>query len=160
ESRIPERLFVLEMANNHMGDVEHGLEIIRQFAAVCKPFPFKFAFKLQYRDLDTFIHPDFKQRSDIKYVKRFSETRLSQDERGRLIAEIKKCGFTAMCTPFDEISVDHIVEDAFDIIKVGSCSFTDWPLLEQVVRADKPLILSVGGATQDDIDNVVAFLDH
>jgi hypothetical protein len=42
-------LVVLELANNHMGDVEHGLEVIRHFGSVCRNYPeFKFAFKLQY----------------------------------------------------------------------------------------------------------------
>ena len=44
---IPSKLFVLEMANNHMGEVAHGIEVIRQFGAVCRQFPeFKFACKL------------------------------------------------------------------------------------------------------------------
>ena len=67
------------MANNHMGDVSHGLKIISEFGLVCRKFPqFKFAFKLQYRDLDTFIHPAMRGRDDIKYIKRFSATRLSR----------------------------------------------------------------------------------
>ena len=54
-NRIPDNLFVLEMANNHMGDIAHGLKVIQKFGEVCKEFPeFNFAFKLQYRNLDTF----------------------------------------------------------------------------------------------------------
>ena len=51
-------LVIFEMANNHMGDVAHGSAVIRAFADVAKPFhdTFRFAFKLQYRDLDSFIH--------------------------------------------------------------------------------------------------------
>jgi sialic acid synthase SpsE/quercetin dioxygenase-like cupin family protein len=160
ESRIPDKLFVLEMANNHMGDVEHGLRIIREFAAVCGEFPFNFAFKFQYRFLDTFIHPDFQKRTDIKYIKRFTETRLKPKDMLRLIAEVKAQGFKSMCTPFDEVSVKQVVEDNFDIVKVGSCSFTDWPLLEQIALVDKPIVLSTAGASLDEIDNVVAFMTH
>ena len=59
--KLPNNLFVLEMANNHMGDLNHGIELIRAFGIVCRKYPqFKFAFKLQYRDLDSFIHPDLK----------------------------------------------------------------------------------------------------
>lgn len=54
-SQIPNDLFVLEMANNHMGDVEHGLHVIRTFGRICSKYPFNFAFKLQYRELDTFF---------------------------------------------------------------------------------------------------------
>lgn len=158
---IPANLFVLEMANNHMGDVSHGIEVIRQFGKVCKDFPeFNFAFKLQYRDLDTFIHPSMQGREDIKYIKRFSETRLTREQFDHLIAEIRSNGFIAMCTPFDEASVGTIESQAFDIIKIASCSFTDWPLLERAAESDKPIIASTAGASLDEIDRVVSFFTH
>lgn len=158
---IPNNLFVLEMANNHMGDIAHGVEVIRQFGAVCRDFPeFTFAFKLQYRDLDTFIHPEMQGRDDIKYIKRFSETRLSRSDFDRLIEEIRANGFLAMSTPFDEASVDVIEAQQLDIIKIASCSFTDWPLLERVVASDKPIIASTAGATLESIDRVTSFFSH
>ncbi|MBN1104271.1 MAG: N-acetylneuraminate synthase family protein, partial [Deltaproteobacteria bacterium] len=153
-------LFVFEMANNHMGDVEHGRRIIREMHDVSKDFPFHFAVKLQYRDLDTFIHPDFKGRNEFKYIKRFSETRLDRDEYRKLKDQTTALGFIAICTPFDEASVDLVEEHDFDIIKVASCSFTDWPLLERVARTQKPIIASTAGAPLDDIDKVVSFFDH
>lgn len=157
---IPTPLFVLEMANNHMGDVEHGLAVIRAFGEVCQGFQFHFAFKLQYRDLDTFIHPAAKGRDDIKYVKRFAETRLSQQDFDRLVAEMRANGFLAMATPFDEPSVDVIEAQNLDIIKIASCSFTDWPLLERVALSDRPIIASTAGASLEEIDRVVSFLAH
>ncbi|MDO8554716.1 MAG: N-acetylneuraminate synthase family protein [Candidatus Micrarchaeota archaeon] len=156
-----DKLFVFDMANNHSGSLEHGLRIIHEISDVTKEFDeFKFGFKLQYRDLDTFIHPDFKERTDIKYVKRFSETRLEFEQLKELKDEIKKLGFVAICTPFDENSVDKIIEHDFDIIKIASCSFTDWPLLEKVSKTDKPIIASVAGVTIDNIDKVVSFFEH
>ncbi len=157
---LPEPLFVFELANNHMGDVEHGLRVINEFGALAKEFDFSFAFKLQFRELDSFIHPDYKNRTDIKYIKRFSETRLDRDETRRLVDAIKSNGFLAMCTPFDEISVDRIVEDGFDILKIASCSFTDWPLLEKIASVDLPIIGSTAGVPCAEMDNVVAFLSH
>ncbi len=157
---LPEPLFVFELANNHMGDIEHGLRIISEFGAVARDYEFSFAFKLQFRELDTFIHPAFKDRADIKYIKRFSETRLDNSAISRLVAAIKAEGFLAMCTPFDESSVDRIVEEGFDILKIASCSFTDWPLLEKIVLTDLPIIGSTAGVECIDIDNVVAFMRH
>ncbi len=158
---IPDDLFVLEMANNHMGDIAHGAEVIRQFGKVCREFTeFKFAFKLQYRDLDTFIHPAMRGRDDVKYVKRFSETRLTREEFDRLIAEMRENGFLTMSTPFDEPSVDVIEAQQLDIIKIASCSFGDWPLLERVVASTRPVIASTAGASLDDIDRVVSFFAH
>jgi len=155
-------LFIFEMANNHMGDVNHGLRIIRELEIVKKDFVsfFDFAIKLQYRDLNTFIHPDYRERLDFKYIKRFLETKLTETEFELIKNEIKNAGFFAICTPFDEKSVDLIEKHGFDIIKIGSCSFTDWPLLERIVRTDKPIIASVAGVPLDDIDKVVLFFEH
>ena len=151
-------LFVLEMANNHMGDVEHGLHIIREFGRVCRQYPFQFAIKLQYRDLDSLIHPDFISRTDIKYIKRFSETKLPWESYQRFIHEIKAQGMLAMCTPFDEASMDFVVRGGFDILKIASCSCTDWPLLERAVLTDLPMVVSTAGVASSELDNVVTFL--
>jgi sialic acid synthase SpsE/quercetin dioxygenase-like cupin family protein len=155
-----EPLFIFEMANNHMGSPEHGIKIIREFGKVSREFPFRFGFKLQYRQLDTFIHPDYKSRTDYKYVKRFSETRLAPEQYKALREEMRAYGFVAICTPFDEESVDLIEAHDFDIIKIASCSFTDWPLLERIARSEKPVIASTAGIALQEIDKVVSFLEH
>ena len=158
---IPNKLIVLEMANNHMGDIAHGFKVISDFGAVCRKFPeFKFAFKLQYRELDTFIHPSMRGRDDIKYIKRFSETKLTRENFDQLVSKIREEGFLAMATPFDNASVATIVEQKLDILKIASCSFTDWPLLEEAVTANLPIIASTAGAELSDIDRVVSFLAH
>jgi sialic acid synthase SpsE/D-lyxose ketol-isomerase len=158
---IPNKLIVLEMDNNHMGDIAHGFKVISDFGAVCRKFPeFKFAFKLQYRELDTFIHPSMRGRDDIKYIKRFSETKLTRENFDQLVSKIREEGFLAMATPFDNASVVTIVEQKLDILKIASCSFTDWPLLEEAVAANLPVIASTAGAELSDIDKVVSFLAH
>lgn len=155
-------LVIFEMANNHMGDVGHGRAVINAFADVVELFraDFDFGFKLQYRDLDTFIHPDCKGRDDIKYVKRFEETRLSDAEFRSLVATMREQDFTTICTPFDEKSVDQIEDHGIDIIKVASCAFTDWPLLERIAKNNLPLIASTAAAVLEDIDAVVSFFSH
>ncbi|MEI6826596.1 MAG: N-acetylneuraminate synthase family protein [Desulfuromonadales bacterium] len=157
---IPEPLFVLEMANNHMGDVDHGIRLIRAMGEVVGKFNFRCAFKLQYRDLDTFIHPAKKGRDDIKYVKRFSETKLNHEQFQLFIDEMRANGFLTMSTPFDEPSVGLIESQKLDIIKIASCSFTDWPLLERVVATDLPIIASTAGASLDEMDKVISFFTH
>lgn len=158
---IFKKLIVLEMANNHMGDLSHGLKIISEFGKICRQFSeFTFAFKLQYRDLDTFIHPGMRDRHDIKYIKRFSETRLTKKCFETLIEKIRSEGFLAMATPFDNASVKLLIEQKLDILKIASCSFTDWPLLEEAANTDFPIIASTAGADLEDIDRVVSFLEH
>ena len=159
-SKIPADLYTLEMANNHMGDLDHGLHIIKTFGEICKKYPFSFAFKLQYRELDSFIHPDMKGRDDVPYVKRFSETRLTRSDLDILVKEIRNQGFLTMATPFDEKSVDIIESQNLDFIKIPSCSFGDWPLLDRICQTDKPIIASTAGASIKTIDQVVSYLTH
>ena len=69
-------LFIYDLANNHQGNPEHAANIVREVGRVNKAAGARGALKFQFRQLDSFIHPDFKGRGDHKYVKRFSETRL------------------------------------------------------------------------------------
>jgi sialic acid synthase SpsE/quercetin dioxygenase-like cupin family protein len=153
-------LFILEMANNHMGSVEHGKKIIAAMRQACEGFPFQFAIKLQYRDVDAGIHPAYKNRYDLKFVKRFSETRLSWDEYKALKDAMDEAGFTSVCTPWDEGSVDRIEEHGYDFIKIASCYFTDWPLIERIAKSDRPVIGSAAGVELENIDKVVSFFRH
>jgi sialic acid synthase SpsE/mannose-6-phosphate isomerase-like protein (cupin superfamily) len=97
---------------------------------------------------------------DVKYIKRFEETRLTRSDFDTLIREIKANNFLAMATPFDEESVEVVVEQGLDILKIASCSLTDWPLLERIVQTDMPIIASTAGSSLEDIDRVVSFLQH
>ena len=154
-------LFTFEMANNHMGDVKHGVRLITELGQTVQRYPqFDFALKLQYRELDTFIAPAFRDRMDIKYVKRFQETRLTEEAFLDLVTAIRKHGFLAMCTPFDEASVERVVSHGYDIIKVASASMTDWPLLERIASTDQRLVMSTAGATWEEIDRTVSFFLH
>ena len=149
------------MANNHMGEVSHGLRVIREFAKVKEGYnEFDFAIKFQFRNIDTFIHPDYKDRIDLKYVKRFTETRLTNEDFLKLKNEAELHGFLPICTGFDEDSVALIENMGFPIIKIASCSFTDWPLLNRIAKTDMPIIASTAGATIEEIDNVVAFFTN
>jgi sialic acid synthase SpsE len=152
-------LFIFELANNHQGSVEHGARIIRAMREAAAPFAdrFRFAVKFQYRDLDTFIHPAMRGRADVKHVKRFEETRLGREEFRELLACVRKNGFLAACTPFDEPSAARVLAEGFDYIKIASCSLGDWPLMEAVAETHLPVIASTAGGDMETVRNVVSF---
>lgn len=155
-------LFIFEMANNHQGSVTHGKMIIRAMKEISRVYEdgFNFAIKFQYRDLDSFIHPEFQQRYDIKNVKRFQETRLSEADFLTLKEEAEHQGMYTICTPFDEVSVHRIAEHGYSAVKIASCSFGDWPLLETISETGLPVIASAAGSSLDRIDQVVSFFTH
>lgn len=153
-------LIIFEMANSHQGSVEHGLSIIREMAKIARKYNVKAAVKLQYRNLDTFIHPDYKGRTDVKHIPRFESTKLTYEQFSVLISAIKEEGLIAMSTPFDEDGVEWCHSQGLDIIKIASCSAMDWPLLEKAAATGKPLIISTGGKSISDIDKIYNFFTH
>ena len=153
-------LIIFEMANSHQGDLQHGLNIIKEMGKIARKYNINAAVKLQYRNYDTFIHPEYKDRTDIKHIPRFMSTRLSNEDFTSMVQAIKDEGMIAMSTPFDEISVDLCLEQNLDIIKVASCSAKDWPLLEKIATTQKPIILSTGGLSLEEIDNLYNFFEH
>ena len=153
-------LIILDIANNHNGSVDHGMRIIDGLAEALLETPLRIALKFQYRDLDSFIHPDFRTRMDLKYVNRFLTTRLSWNDFAQLTRYAKSRGFLTAATPFDEVSVRFVVEHEHDFLKVASASFTDWPLWEAVAETDLPIVASTAAASLEEIDRVVSFLTN
>ncbi|MBK26607.1 MAG: sialic acid synthase [Halobacteriovorax sp.] len=156
---LKEDMFVLDLANNHQGDEEHGLNIIRNMGEVAKKHGLQAALKFQFRQLGTFIHPDYKGRDDVKHIPRFESTVLTFDTYKKFTAEVKKQGMLSISTPFDEESIAWIHELDIDIIKVASCSASDKPLLEAIANAGRPVIISTGGLTLSQIDWLVSFFE-
>lgn len=155
-----DNLFIFEMANSHQGSVEHGIDIIRAMGRVARKYNIRAAVKLQYRELDSFIHPAYKGRTDVKHIPRFESTRLTAEQFGQLVDAIREEGMIAMSTPFDEVSVNLCMDQGLDIIKIASCSSMDWPLMAKAAATHKPLIVSTGGKSLSDIDKIYNFLTH
>lgn len=153
-------LIIFEMANNHQGSVQHGLSIIKEMGRVAKKFNLNACVKLQYRQLDTFIHPEKRKDKSIHYVQRFLSTELKPNQFLQFVKEIQNQGMKAMVTPFDEESVPVIVSHNADLIKVASCSADDWPLLEKIAGSKLPVIASTGGLNMTQIDNLVSFFTN
>ncbi len=153
-------LFIFEMANNHQGSLEHGLRIIATMADITGRTGVRGAVKLQFRDLDTFIHPEHRDSTTNKHIPRFLSTRLKEDEFDRLIKAIKQRGLVSIATPFDEASVDRLERLGVEVLKIGSCSAHDWPLLERAAATGKPIICSTGGLRIKEIDKIVSFFQH
>jgi sialic acid synthase SpsE len=152
-----EDLFVLEIANNHWGRLERGLKIIADHSRVVRFNSVRGAMKLQLRDVEGFIHADFRDRTDLRYVKKTLETQLPKDHLARLVEAIRKAGCVPMATPFDEVSVHFCVELGLPILKIASSDINDWFLIEKIAKTRKPVIASTGGSTLKDMDDLVTF---
>ncbi len=153
-------LVIFDLANNHQGSVEHGTNVIRAMGEVAKKNGARAGLKFQFRQLDSFVHPAHQKDSDNKHIPRFLSTRLGRKEYDILQEEVRKAGMLTICTPFDEESVDMIVDMEFDILKIASCSATDWPLLEKAAESNLPVICSTGGLELSQVDDLYSFFQH
>ena len=160
QNEIFEDLFVLELANNHWGKLERGLKIIEDFAQVVRFNNIKAAIKMQFRDVDSFIHKDFKDNQDIRYIKKTLDTKMSKENFKIMVEAIKKGGCIPMATPFDESSVDFSEELDLPIIKIASSDLNDWPLIEKIASTRRPTIISSGGSSLKDLDDIVKFFKN
>lgn len=161
ESRFDfDKLFVLDLANNHQGSRAHALDIIAECGRVARARQARAALKFQFRHLPSLVHPAHVKETRNKHIPRFLGTALAKDDYAALADAVRAAGMVTMATPFDEASVALIEDLSIDVIKVASCSAHDWPLLEEIARHNRPVVVSTGGLTLDGIDDIVSFLDH
>tara|TARA_B100000745_G_scaffold290355_1_gene229219 strand:- start:17853 stop:18917 length:1065 start_codon:yes stop_codon:yes gene_type:complete len=173
KSEIFKNLFVLEIANNHWGDVKRGLKIINDHADVVEKNGIHAAIKLQLRDIDTFVHSAQQENKlekgaaeivvppgkNSRYVKKTLSTKLTKDELQQLVNEVKKRGLIAMATPFDEKSVDLCVELGIDVLKIASQDTKAVSLIDKILEAKIPTAVSNGGTDIEDMDRIVELFE-
>lgn len=155
--QIFENLFILELANNHWGRLDRGLKIVNDFAQVVKFNNVRAAIKLQFRDVDSFVHEEFKGNTDVRYISKTEKTKMSKADFRTLALRIKEQGCIPMATPFDEASVEFCEELDFPIIKIASSDLNDWFLIERIALTKRPVIVSTGGSSLKDLDDLVTF---
>ena len=145
--------FIFEMANNHQGSVDHAKAIIDDFSEIRDEYDLNVGLKIQLRNLDTFIHPKFIN-SDLKYVKRFNETRLESNQFHEILQYARSKKMKTVATPFDNESLYLFDALDIDIIKVASCSCDDWPLLREIAKQQRKIIVSTAGVDMETLHKV------
>ena len=146
-------LYIFEMANNHQGSVKHAKLIVDKFAELAKNYKISAGVKLQFRQLGTFIHKNYAN-SDLKYVKRFNETKLTKKQFAEIVDYIKSKKLVTIATPFDNESLPWLEDLDVSVVKIASCSIDDWPLLRKVCKINKRIILSTGGTSIEQLRDV------
>jgi N-acetylneuraminate synthase len=76
--------------------------------------------------------------------------------------EIKKhcdeAGLDFICSPFSNLAVDWLEEIGIKQYKIGSGEVNNFLILEKIAKTGKPVILSSGMSSYDELDKTVAFL--
>lgn len=73
----------------------------------------------------------------------------------KLFKEIKKKGMIGFSTPFDEASVDFLEKLKVPMYKIGSFELNHLPLIKKVAATNKPVIISVGMGSLNEITSAI-----
>lgn len=153
---------IAEMSANHGQDKEKALEIIEAAKRAGAD-----AVKLQTYTPDTmtidcdselFQMGDHKLWGEKTLYQLYKDAYTPWEWHEDLKKKADQVGITLFSTPFDATSVDFLEEAGVDVYKVASFELVDDPLLKKIASTRKPIIMSAGMATLDEIEHALEIL--
>lgn len=149
---------VAELSANHNGSLKTAVESIRAIKKTGAD-----AVKLQTYTADTMTidckKDDFKIKGTIwedRYLyDLYKEAYTPWEWHAELFRVAKEEGLICFSAPFDKTAVDFLESLENPIYKIASFEITDIPLIEYAASKGKPMIISTGIATEEDIQLAV-----
>jgi pseudaminic acid synthase len=150
------------MSGNHGGDLERAIQIIRE-AKKCGAN----AIKLQTYTADTITLNSYKDDFQIKggtqwdgetLYSLYSKAYTPWEWTPKLMNKANELGMELFSSPFDVTAVDHLESHNCPAYKVASLEVSDHILLKKIAKTGKPVIISSGGASLDDLESAINVL--
>lgn len=152
---------IAELSGNHNGDIERAKRLIdaAKWAGAD-------AVKLQTYRPDTITiqsdRPEFQIDSGLwagrTLYELYEEAHTPWDWHADLFRHAADQGLTIFSSPFDRTAVDLLESLKAPAYKIASAEIVDWGLLEYVAATGKPIIISSGMATDDELDEALTVL--
>lgn len=152
-------MLVAEMSANHNGSLETAIETIKAAKRTGAD-----AIKLQTYTADTLTlnckQPDFLIKNGSLWDGRtfynlYQEAYTPWEWHEELFRVAKEEGLICFSTPFDKTAVDFLEELGNPIMKIASFEITYIPLIAYAASKGKPMVMSTGIATEEDIQLAV-----
>lgn len=148
---------IAEIGHNHQGDLDKCKEMFLQ-ARDCGAN----AVKLQKRDnRQLFTKAMYEKPYDNEnsfgstYGAHREALEFGKEQYEELIRYANEIGVTFFATAFDPWSADFLADLDMPAYKIASGDLKSIPLLQHVARIGKPMIVSTGGGSLEDIDRAV-----
>lgn len=149
---------IAEMSANHAGSIERAKEIIhaaKESGADC--------IKVQTYTPDTLTidcdNEYFQVRNGTwngeNLYRLYGKGYMPWEWQGALKEEADRVGIDFLSTPFDTTSVDFLEKLGLEFYKIASFEMVDLPLVEYIASKGKPVIMSTGMATLEEIKEAV-----
>ena len=154
------KVFVIaEIGNNHNGSFDLALEMVdaaHEAGADCVKFQMRNMSSVYRKKSLAKEGEDLGTEYVLDLLERFQ---LSQEEHKKVAEYCEHKGILYMCTPWDSDSVRDLEFFNVQAYKVASADLTNLPLLDKLSKTKKPLILSTGMSTSDEIQISADFLN-
>jgi pseudaminic acid synthase len=158
-SRLPIPLFVAEVSANHLGNFERACEIIEAAArsgATAVKFQ-TYTADTMTLNLDEFaVSAGHDLWGSRKLYDLYQEAHTPWEWHAELFALSRKLGVVPFSSPFDSTAVDFLEKLDAPLYKIASLETGDLPLIRRVADTGKPLIISTGATTLEEIEDVVS----
>lgn len=148
------------MSGNHNGDLERALRIVDAVAGTGAN-----ALKIQTYTADTLTidsdEPAFRVAGEHglwggrNLYSLYEEAHTPWEWHGAIFERARSHGLIPFSTPFDPTSVEFLEGLGVELYKTASAEIVDLPLLREIARTGKPVIMSTGMATLAEIDAAV-----
>ena len=152
---------IAEAGVNHNGSVEIAKKLIDIAAeAGCDAVKFQTfsADKLVTKDSQMAEYQKANTKKDQSQYEMLKKLELSYADFLELKEYCEFKGIQFLSTPFDEDAVDSLEELEVEIYKISSGDITNKPFLKHVAKKHKPIILSTGMSTMEEIKEAVAWI--
>tara|TARA_B100000029_G_scaffold488525_1_gene545188 strand:- start:1915 stop:2793 length:879 start_codon:yes stop_codon:yes gene_type:complete len=148
---------IAEIGNNHNGEIKNALELIK----ISKELGVD-AVKFQVKNIEKSFSKELLDSSytnENSFGKTYREHKqaleFSKEELVDLYEFSKKIGIICFSTPFDIDSVNLLESIGNPLYKISSFHVTDLPLIETIAKTNKPVIMSTGMSSLEEIDKAV-----
>ena len=149
---------IAEMSANHGGKLENALEIVRQAAAAgadCVKIQTYTADSITIDCDNEFFHIHGGLWDGYKLYDLYKEAGTPYEWHQAIKNECKKCGVDFLSTPFDLVAVDFLDALGVEAYKIASFELIDIPLIEYAASKGKPMIMSCGMASLEEIQDAI-----
>lgn len=149
---------IAEMSANHGGNIENALELVRRSAKAGAD-----CVKIQTYTADTLTidcdNEYFRIQGGLwdgyKLYDLYTDAGTPWEWQERIKEECERCGVDFLSTPFDRSAVDFLESIQIEAYKIASFELIDIPLIEYTASKGKPVIISCGMGSVEEIQDAV-----